>query len=80
MYVHAFPPKCALCVLHGRQVYHPMRFFLICMYVGGRLSDEEGAWARSDSAWKGSIEKLYELVSNEFETSSSRLRRPAGWR
>ena len=51
-----------------------------CTFVGGRVREDEGAWCRNDSVWKGNLEMLYQQILTEYESGSSRLRRGSGWK
>ena len=50
----------------------------VCMCVGGRVREEEGAWCRSDPVWRSNLEALYQQILKDYESSSNRLRRTSG--
>ena len=45
-------------------IHHPL----------GRHTDEKGAWACNDRIFKKNLEKLYDIIIADFESSSTRLR------
>ena len=45
-------------------IHHPL----------GRHSDDTGAWSYKDKAFKKNMERLYDNLIDDFESSSSRLR------